>query len=181
MIWEGALKITTLRHPVERAISLYRYARSGGNGKSGDLEKYNWVQNVSFDEFVDNIPSRDDIMFAPQSHFIVDHYNKILSSLLVDEVLCTESLESDWKRLVTKYPFLTKFGPFPNERLRVTPTSNTTTLFMVNQVDNTTVTKLREIYFDDFVLWQDYCGANTSFQLRALPTTSPGEPVGRVS
>jgi hypothetical protein len=154
--WEKALKITTLRHPVERAISLYRYARSGGNGKSGDLIKYNWVQNVSFHEFVDSILSQDDVMFAPQNHFIFDSYNK--TSLLVDEILCTEHLESDWKKLVNKYPFLSELGPFPRKRLRVTPLSNTTTPLLVNEVGNATVAKLREVYSEDFELWRDYCG-----------------------
>jgi len=80
--YNKALKFTALHHPVDRAISLYRYACSGGNGQAMDREKYNWVKAVNFSAFVNAILLQEDVMFAPQQHYIMDHYKQ--SSHLVD-------------------------------------------------------------------------------------------------
>lgn len=93
-----SFSFTAIRHPVERAISLYHYAKSGGNGKPIDVEKYSWVQGRNFSSFVDAISLQKDPMYASQTHFVVDHYKK--SSVLAKEFICTENLDEGWERLI---------------------------------------------------------------------------------
>ena len=151
--YDKAFKFTAIRHPIERAISLYRYAWSGGNGKRGDLEKYSWVKTLNFSAFVDAIPSRPELNFAPQVHYVTDYWNK--SKVLVDEFICNENLEVGWERLATLYPDLKSFGKFPSTRLRVTPSNSSN--FTADQVDAATVKRLRDYYSHDFQLWETYC------------------------
>ena len=156
--FDGALRFAVLRNPMERAISIYRYAKSGGNKTKRDKEKFGWTTNLSFSNFVKALPAQREINFAPQSHFIVD--DSKIDKLLVDEVLCTEHLANGWQRLSTLEPKVLTFGDFPRERARKTPSR--IEQVTEDHLNADTETRLREFYTHDFELWEKYCADKQS-------------------
>lgn len=52
--------------------------------------------------------------------------------------------------------YLKSFGKLPAERLRVSPFNSSG--FATDDVDNATMAKLKEIYNEDFELWEKHCG-----------------------
>ena len=75
---------------------------------------------------------------------------------MVNEVLCTESLSEDWARLQDMYPSIKRLGALPRERLRSSSSQVT-----VNQVSDVAEKHIRELFQDDFGLWEKYCGNKT--------------------
>lgn len=152
--YDKALSFTAIRYPVDRIVSLYNYARNGGNGSKGDVRKFGWVRQVNFSSFVDALPSQRSVFYAPQKHFVVDHSND--SVILIKEFICTENLEAGWERLSNMSPILKSYGKFPTKRQRVSILSNNT--FSAEEVDPLTIVKLKRMYHDDFELWEKHCG-----------------------
>lgn len=149
--YDNALTFAVLRNPIERAISIYRYAKSGGNKTRRDKDKFGWTTNLSFPDFVKALPAQQEANFAPQSHFIVDDNGK----LLVNEVLCTKRLAAGWQRLSALEPKFLTYGDFPRFRCRKTPSD--IEQVTDDQLDAETEKGLREFYSNDFGLWQKYC------------------------
>jgi hypothetical protein len=146
------LTFAVIRNPVERLVSLYTYAKKGGNGGKRDEIKYRNVRNLTLDEFIIELPNQTEINFAPQSYFITDDDGNVM----VNEVLCTETLSEDWARLQVMYPNIKKLGALPRERLRSSSSQVT-----VNQVSHLAEKRIRELFEDDFGLWEKYCGNKT--------------------
>jgi hypothetical protein len=150
--FDHALTFAVIRNPVERLVSLYTYAKKGGNGGKRDEIKYRNVRNLTLDEFIIELPNQTEINFAPQSYFIADDDGNVM----VNEVLCTETLSEDWARLQVMYPNIKKLGALPRERLRSSSSQVT-----VNQVSHLAEKRIRELFEDDFGLWEKYCGNKT--------------------
>lgn len=153
--FEKTFTFAAIRNPIDRIVSLYNYAKNGGNGGAKDAEKFAFCKTLSFAEFVEKLPSQIELNFAPQSHFITNVNGKVM----VDEIICTETLSHDWKRLQSLDPGIKRFiGTLPAQRLRA---SSSTSRFMSNQVDNATNERLKDFFRDDFVLWEKYCSNKT--------------------
>jgi hypothetical protein len=160
--YKKALSFAALRHPIERFMSIYRYAQKGGNASKRDKKKFGWVNGLNFSSFVEALPSQREINFAPQTHFIMDPDHP--STLLVDELICTEDLSAGWERLTTIVPGLKKHGTFPKAHLRVTPLR--IAKFTADEVDSATEQHLREMYGNDFSLWDEHCGTRVRSEAR---------------
>lgn len=150
-----------LRHPIARALSMYRYTRDGGNGGAEDKLKFAWASQLSgFDDFVDEIHTRlnaeeclanEPCLFAPQATFVQD----VEGRLLVKTLLCAEDLKHGWAMLQSRVPTLI------NQTLPASPMRAST----LN--DRTLVSKraqrtLSRIYATDLELWKQYCGDHRS-------------------
>lgn len=132
---------TTFRHPVDRAVSAYRYAKGDGNGSDHDIEKFAWVRNLSFASFVTNLESRLDVVnFAPQLSFLQD----VDGDIIVNKVLCTEHLSSIWDADLGQ-----RFGKI-TEKYNASPFTNVV-------VTNDDVQRLKYLYANDFVFWDKHC------------------------
>lgn len=150
--YDGSLTFAALRNPIERAVLMYKYAHTKGNESKEDPEKFDWALGMDFAAFVEALPARRELNFAPQKHFLTLPDS---SSLLVDEIICTEDLGAGWRTLQTFVPGLMKFKSSPSES------------FDLSQVEEKTEQCLREIYHDDFLLWEEYCGSTIKEQERS--------------
>lgn len=156
--FEQAFKFATLRNPVERIVSLYYYAKKGGNGGIKDAEKFAWVKKLDLTAFVKALPSRHEINFAPQSYFVLNERKE----LMVDEILCTERLSQDWKQLQAQYTNVAKFGDLPAKRLRSVVRN------VLIPVGSDIVRRLRYLYPRDFWLWEQHCGNSSTREFERL-------------
>ena len=90
------------RHPLSRLVSLYEYAKNGGN--NGHEPGYAWVTALSFDQFVRKLVRvRSETLgmlpgiFKPQAHW-VEGGRKVGTC----HVLNLHNLAADWTRLRTR-------------------------------------------------------------------------------
>jgi hypothetical protein len=146
--YRDALTFATVRHPVARAVSMYRYGLQWGNGKPMDKKKYAWVQGLDFSSFVEALPEYIEVVnFHPQVKFLTDDQGV----LKVNRILCTESLGEDWHEMQKDLP-RNKFGNLTagnHLRSSIIPSN-----FTVN-ID--TEAKLKILYDQDFRLWEQHC------------------------
>lgn len=149
---------TVLRHPVDRAISMYKYAKMGGNGGTTDRAKFSWVSNLDFTSFVENLSQRQEYVYAPQARW-VKGYNT--EQVIIKHIMCLDTLASDWEELKSIVHVMTNMGDIPHNR--VSDNYN----ISINEV---TVESLKNIYEDDYVLWGQYCGNRGS--IHHIPTIS---------
>jgi len=170
---------TALRHPIDRAISLYRYCKQGGNGSPMDKQTFGWVTNLDFDAFVDGLPTyMSMVMFQTQTYFISmsSSFNNVNNNnnTLLDKILCTDRLVDMWNadgRLVSS------FGKIPaKKRLRA---SSPKLQMSYNNITRATiskesVTKLQTLFKDDFLLWKDHCGNDSSINNRYNSNSTGG-------
>ena len=143
--YAAALSIAVLREPVARAVSLFEYAKQGGNGKASDAEKFAWVRSIGFAAFVAGLARQTEYMYAPQSHYV----NNADGQLGVRAVLCVERLGADWETLVR--PIAPHLAAISEVRYRGTENRTTT-------AGRFAVASLKALYPDDFALWETHCG-----------------------
>jgi hypothetical protein len=159
--------IATIRHPIDRLKSMYKYAQGGGNGHIRDkYGKFHFARKAQdLEQFVDALVFQDDVWYAPQFDFIstTPAAAKTMGdgSLLVDEILCTETLNNDWKMLLQKYPneLGDSLDPLPDHRSRVSsPTSSSSKEHHdEGSLNDRLLTKIKLLFDKDFDLWNKYC------------------------
>lgn len=170
--YDKALSFAVLRHPLDRAMSMYRYAKNGGNQGHHDRIKFAWVKNLTFSDFVEAVAFRRELNFAPQSYFVLDpqqhqQQQQQPGHVLVDMLLCIENLKAGWEELTTLEPSLEKYGSFPDTRKRTTTATHPRNANVNNKVDAATQQRVKEIYHLDFLLWQVHCGINKRSSIMA--------------
>jgi hypothetical protein len=145
--YRDALTFASVRHPLTRAVSMYRYALQMGNGSKEAKKKFAWVQGLDFPSFVEALPKYIEVVnFHPQTKFVTDDQGV----LQVNRILCTESLGEDWNEMKKGLP--TTFGKFSaGKRLRSSIIPSNITV----SVD--TEAKLKILYDQDFRLWEQHC------------------------
>jgi len=158
--FDRALSFAVIRHPLDRAVSLYEYARHGGTGSTLDRTKWQWVAQVEdFGQFVEQLTSNRSLQgghFATQRSFVIKSRGNDTEHLQVDALLCLETLEDGLRTLRTLEPRLTTFlASVPH--LRVTRHSVNT-----NTIGQRTVLQLERTYGADFQLWYKYCARSTA-------------------
>jgi hypothetical protein len=220
------ISFTVLRHPIKRAISMYRYAKQGGNGRKDDINKYSWVHNnLNFKNYVKELPKQTNLMYAPQSHFITattidaaaavtpaNDTNKLntkgttstdvdddTANVNVDQVLCLESIDEDWKDFVETMGLVgmipensNSFNSNINNKNRhrrhrrnwnasamaaSKTIGRTLPRLRVSNSSNKTIVVdaethalLQHIYSIDFLLWNKYCGPTSTHAHTRKPT-----------
>jgi len=159
--FDRALSFAVIRHPLDRAVSLYEYARHGGTGSTLDRAKWQWVAQVDdFGQFVEQLTSNRSLQgghFATQRSFVFKSRGNDTDHLQVDALLCLDSLEDGLRTLRTLEPRLTTFlaSVLQAPHLRVTRHS-------VNTIDLHTLRQLEHTYGADFQLWYRYCAQSTT-------------------
>ena len=135
--WLRARSFAIVSHPLSRLVSLYEYARRGGEGGEKDERKFAWVSNTTdFTDFVNQLylATREpggkfqfarlsDGFFAPARDFVSSH-----ERLLVGRLLHTTRLEDELAVLhevlplpamtSPKRPSITPHNPWPSYYVR---------------------------------------------------------------
>ena len=158
-MYQEALTFTIIRNPIDRVISMYDYAKAGGNGKEGDVAKYAWVTNATtFEEFVNGLDPFD-YSFAPQAHYLYDGLSNS-SRIGVKEVLCFDDLAAGWDRLAAMESSLQRGSD--GQQVNLIATHRRVGQHNVKSLNQATVDKIRSYYGEDFRLWEMYCGGRGS-------------------
>lgn len=95
-------KFTVTRNPVDRAYSLYRYMKKGGNGGEHDrrISEEHFQESEDFNGFILNQLTPEWVsswvMLRPQAAFIYNQNNE----LMVDTVLRLENLGEDFAEML---------------------------------------------------------------------------------
>ena len=168
--FERALSFAIIRHPLDRAISLYDYTRGGGNGSPNDRAKWRWVVDAGgFAQFVERFSSDQavrDSHFRTQTDFV--YHN---GELLVDALLCLEGIDDELLALQLREPRLATILPSV-PHLRVSRRS-------VDDFGLRLLRQLDRVFADDFQLWYTHCrryAQNASRAERTPPFPSRPRP-----
>jgi len=131
------------RHPLSRLVSMYEYARAGGNGNEST---YSWAEGMSFDLFVRWLEqARSALMgslpgiFSPQALWSSPPYAGQMHTLHM------HSLDEDWSRLRELFPRLPQQ---PLDKHRVTRHAPWCTYYS----NASTLSLARQLYAEDFGL-----------------------------
>eukprot|EP01082_Thalassiosira_pseudonana_P010093 g8759.t1 g8759 contig34:38337-39239(-) len=152
-LFDSALTFTIIRHPLERMVSMYGYAKKGGNGSKSDKEKFAWLMNsdATFDDFIGGIDT-NDYFYAPMSKYI-----GTASKLGVKEILCFDEIGKDWDRIMESIPPDIKPNAHPSavhsrkgERQQFINT--------IVEMKATTRERTNSVYREDYLLWDRFCG-----------------------
>jgi len=174
-MYQTALSFTIIRNPLDRVISMYDYAKAGGNGKGGDVAKYAWVTNsTTFEEFVNGLDPFD-YSYAPMAHYLYDG-RPDSSSIGVKEVLCFDDLTTGWDRLAAMEPSLKRNSN--GQKVNLTATHRRVGQHNVTALDSAVMDKISLDYREDFELWDKYCGGRGS---QILPQALAASPQGKPS
>ena len=158
-MYQEALTFTIIRNPVDRVISMYDYAKAGGNGKEGDISKYTWVGNATtFEQFVNGLDPFD-YSFAPMAHYLYDGTSNS-SSIGVKEVLCFDDLAAGWDRLAAIESSLKRGSD--GQLVNLTATYRRVGRHNITDLAGATMDKIHKYYGEDFKLWEKYCGGRGS-------------------
>ena len=159
-MYRSALTFTVIRNPLDRVISMYDYARAGGNGKEGDAAKYAWVKNsTTFEEFVNGLDPFD-YSYSPMAHYLYDDMYNNSSAIGVKEVLCFDNLTAGWNRLASMESSLQRDSN--GKEVNLTATHRRVGRHSVTALSQTTMDKIGLYYREDFKLWDKYCDGRDS-------------------
>lgn len=175
--YDNALSFAVLRHPLERAISLYEYTRRGGDGSKRGRKKWKWVAYSNFSTFVYHLSTlspQEQGHFAKQSTWLQQDGH---GALLVDAILCSNDLTHGLAALQALEPSLPfemiNFQmPFASITAINTPSNSTTPQIeelprlrtshhTVQSVGLQTLSILERMYAQDYRLWWTHCNAST--------------------
>jgi hypothetical protein len=148
-LWDLNASFAVLRHPLSRATSLYKYAKSGGNQTPQDIRKFRFALSMDFNFFLQHLTEGssdiNDRMFASQESFLLDHRHH----LIVGNLLCFERLASDWRVLQKNMPSL---PDLPSNRYR------RGVEVVVGNISSETLALFQDHFHGDYLLWGDHCG-----------------------
>lgn len=168
-----AVSFGNLRNPVQRALSMYHYARQGGNGYQRDA----WAKRLPFSKFVDGIRRRNDLVYAPQSYFLTGEPaadaagGSAPPSLRVKRLLCLESIDKDWRDLVEAFGLegweVESTGKVIDRNFDVVKRKGKDQNESTTAIDNATMAQLHRLYKTDFILWHKHCNVDKAASQRA--------------
>lgn len=142
--FENYHKFAICRHPMDRLLSAYQYAKRGGNKSPQDmrLKKYIDEHSDSFISFVDRVLDwtfiQENLLFKPQYLFVYDGEENIK----VDTLLRFESLSEDWRILAEKLGVKQTLGK-----------ENTSANVSLPELSELLSAKVNELYEKDFRLF----------------------------